>query len=208
MQQLSALQNKVNAWLKLRQEVDDTRDLLELSLDDTDETAENEYAAEVVRLEKIFTEMEFLVMLSGKHDADDAAENGQQVQRRPGLDDGVPRDGHEGRRKLPERPRLEVGQVEPEERPAQVRFSTEQACLLRGVHRVVQHVPAPLRRALRPPRRSRPVKKLRPRPRQRLHAGILHQCARRERERLIARPRLPHRIPDTCARSRTEPRLW
>ncbi len=72
MQQLSALQNEVNAWLKLQQEVEDTRDLLELSLDETDPDAEAEYAAEVERLEKTFTEMEFLVMLSGKHDADDA----------------------------------------------------------------------------------------------------------------------------------------
>lgn len=72
MQKLSALQNEVNAWLKLQREVEDTRELLELSLDETDEAAENEYAAEVARLEKTFTEMEFLVILSGKHDADDA----------------------------------------------------------------------------------------------------------------------------------------
>lgn len=72
MQELSALQTEVNEWLKLQQEVDDIRDLVELSLEDDDPDAEAEYTAEVERLEKTFGEMEFLVMLSGKYDTEDA----------------------------------------------------------------------------------------------------------------------------------------
>ncbi len=72
MQELSALQEEVKRWQKLQNEIEELLELVELSLDDSDEVAFAEFAAEVERLENEFNAMEFQAMLSGKHDRDDA----------------------------------------------------------------------------------------------------------------------------------------
>ncbi len=76
MQDLAALQAIVKQWDELLQDVEDTRELIELSMDELmdDATAaeEAEYAAEVAALKKRLADMEFAAALSGGHDKDDA----------------------------------------------------------------------------------------------------------------------------------------
>jgi peptide chain release factor 2 len=73
MQQLSSLQNQVKEWETLAKEINDLHGLIELSLDE--EQADEEMAeltSEIDQLSSRLGRMEFLVALSGKHDADDA----------------------------------------------------------------------------------------------------------------------------------------
>jgi peptide chain release factor 2 len=73
MQQLSSLQNQVKEWETLAKEINDLHGLIELSLDE--EQADEEMAeltSEIDQLSSRLNRMEFLVALSGKHDADDA----------------------------------------------------------------------------------------------------------------------------------------
>ena len=72
MQELSNLRAQVFPWEKLAQQIQDTHDLIELSLGEASAEEEAELAAEVEDLTRRLDEMEFLVALSGKHDADDA----------------------------------------------------------------------------------------------------------------------------------------
>jgi len=73
MQSLSALQNEVSAWEKLARDIDDTHELIEMSLDEAaDPEMQADFVAEVAAMEKQFDEMEFLINLSGKYDASDA----------------------------------------------------------------------------------------------------------------------------------------
>ncbi len=72
MRELSALQEEVKQWQTVQQEIDDLHELVELSLDDSDDAALAEFSAEVERLEETFNAMEFQAMLSGKHDLGDA----------------------------------------------------------------------------------------------------------------------------------------
>ena len=73
MQELSALQNEVSQWENLARNIDDTHDLIEMSLEEApDEEMQADFVAEVAAMEKQLDEMEFLVNLSGKYDASDA----------------------------------------------------------------------------------------------------------------------------------------
>ena len=76
MQNLAALQAIVNEWDKMLQDVEDARELIELSMDELKDDAtaaeEAEYAAEVAALKNRLADMEFAAALSGSHDKDDA----------------------------------------------------------------------------------------------------------------------------------------
>lgn len=72
MQELSNLQSEASQWSALDQELRDTHELIELSVDEVSEEEAAELASEVEALTKRLDRMEFLVALSGKHDRDDA----------------------------------------------------------------------------------------------------------------------------------------
>lgn len=72
MQQLSALQNEVGRWEKLSRDIQDIHDLIEISIDEVSAAEEAELQAEVAALTRRFDKMEFLVVLSDRHDPDDA----------------------------------------------------------------------------------------------------------------------------------------
>lgn len=73
MQNLSTLQREVGQWTKLLNEVDELKGLIEISLDDEISDAEiADLTTMVEKLSKRLAKMEFLVVLSGSHDADDA----------------------------------------------------------------------------------------------------------------------------------------
>ncbi len=72
MQRLSALQAEAERWETLLREIEDTHGLIELSLEEAGPEEEAEFTAEVERLSQQLERMEFLLVLSGPHDADDA----------------------------------------------------------------------------------------------------------------------------------------
>ncbi|MFQ5576394.1 MAG: peptide chain release factor 2 [Anaerolineae bacterium] len=72
MQRLSALQAEVSAWEDLQHEIANARELVELSLDGATADEQAELVADVESLAARLQHMEFLVLLSGPHDADDA----------------------------------------------------------------------------------------------------------------------------------------
>jgi len=72
MQDLSSLKTQVSEWETLAQQIQDTHELVELSMDEVSEEEVAELTTDVENLAKRLDGMEFLVALSGKHDADDA----------------------------------------------------------------------------------------------------------------------------------------
>jgi peptide chain release factor 2 len=72
MQDLSMLQSEMTAWKTLAQELADTHELIELSLDEASDQEIAQLTAEVGELAKRLDKMEFMVALSGRHDRDDA----------------------------------------------------------------------------------------------------------------------------------------
>lgn len=72
MQNLSSLQNEVKQWDDVLRDIEDTRDLVEMSIGAVSEAEVAEFTAETERLQQKLERMAFLVALSGKHDRDDA----------------------------------------------------------------------------------------------------------------------------------------
>ncbi len=72
MQELSALQTQVNRWHALNQQVQEMHDLVELSMYEVSNDEEKELEHEIESLARRLGKMEFHVVLSGKHDPDDA----------------------------------------------------------------------------------------------------------------------------------------
>ena len=72
MQLLSGLKDQVSQWETLAEEVQDTHELIEISLGEVSDEEADQLTAEVEALAQRLDKMEFLVALSGPHDKDDA----------------------------------------------------------------------------------------------------------------------------------------
>jgi peptide chain release factor 2 len=72
MQRMAALREKVTLWRSLATRVADSLELIELISPEDDETMVSDTAREVDSLEKELGQQEFLLLLSGPHDKDDA----------------------------------------------------------------------------------------------------------------------------------------
>jgi len=72
MQHLSALQTEVNQWGDLLAEITSLAELIELATENASEEEQAELAAETEDITNRLAKMEFVVALSGPHDADDA----------------------------------------------------------------------------------------------------------------------------------------
>ncbi len=72
MRDLSALREQMGTWDKIAAETEDALLLLEMAADEGDESAIAEVAAEVERLNKRYSELEFQLALGGPYDRSDA----------------------------------------------------------------------------------------------------------------------------------------
>lgn len=72
MRRLSSLEDEVTTWRNLSRRVTDALDLVELAELDGDESMAGELLAEVETIENMLEKLEFQLLLSGKHDQDDA----------------------------------------------------------------------------------------------------------------------------------------
>ena len=72
MQQLASLREEVGVWRELASRVTDLQSLLELAVADDDETMLDEITAEAEKVEAELGHLEFRLLLSGKHDRNDA----------------------------------------------------------------------------------------------------------------------------------------
>jgi peptide chain release factor 2 len=72
MQQLAALKEEVERWDSLSGRVKDTLTLIQMAAEEGDEAALEELAAEAKQIEADWRKREFELMLSGKHDRDNA----------------------------------------------------------------------------------------------------------------------------------------
>lgn len=72
MQQLAGLRQEVVTWQNLEGRVKDTLDLIELAQAEDDASMVTELTAETEALEKAYDKLEFQLVLSGKHDKEDA----------------------------------------------------------------------------------------------------------------------------------------
>lgn len=72
MQQLSSLRDTATTWRTLEHRVKDALDLLDLAMLEEDDSFKEELAAETSALTDWLEELEFQLVLSGKHDKDDA----------------------------------------------------------------------------------------------------------------------------------------
>jgi len=72
MQQLSSLREEVDVWRGLADRVADLQGLLELAVVDDDETMLGEITTEAEKVTAELSRLEFLLLLSGKHDRNDA----------------------------------------------------------------------------------------------------------------------------------------
>jgi peptide chain release factor 2 len=72
MQQLASLREQVGVWRELAGRVADLQNLLELAVVDDDETMLDEITAEAEKVAAELSRLEFRLLLSGKHDRNDA----------------------------------------------------------------------------------------------------------------------------------------
>ena len=72
MQQLASLREEVGVWKELAGRVADLQSLLELAIADDDETMLGEIIAESEKVTAELSRLEFRLLLSGKHDRNDA----------------------------------------------------------------------------------------------------------------------------------------
>lgn len=72
MQSLSGLQEQVETWQNLERRVQDALALVEMSAEEEDDDLLEELTAETEDLEKLLEQLEFQLVLSGKHDKDSA----------------------------------------------------------------------------------------------------------------------------------------
>lgn len=72
MQQLSSLRDTATTWRSLERRVKDALDLLDLAMLEEDDSFKEELAAETSTLTDWLEDLEFQLVLSGKHDKDDA----------------------------------------------------------------------------------------------------------------------------------------
>jgi peptide chain release factor 2 len=72
MQQLASLREEVGVWRELAGRVADLQSLLELAVTDDDEVMLDEITAEAEKVEAELNGLEFRLLLSGKHDRNDA----------------------------------------------------------------------------------------------------------------------------------------
>ncbi|MEO8288128.1 MAG: peptide chain release factor 2 [Chloroflexota bacterium] len=72
MRRLTALQHQVNQWHGLSVRANDLDELLQLAVDENDESTINEVSSDATRLLHELDSIELTLMLSGKHDASNA----------------------------------------------------------------------------------------------------------------------------------------
>jgi peptide chain release factor 2 len=72
MQQLASLREEMGVWRELANRVADLQGLLELAVADDDKAMLGEITAEAEKVESELSRLEFRLLLSGKHDANDA----------------------------------------------------------------------------------------------------------------------------------------
>ncbi len=70
MRQLSGLRDKVTTWRGINQRVRDALDLIEMAIEEADDSMLTELTTEVTKLEELLEKLEFQLVLSGKHDKD------------------------------------------------------------------------------------------------------------------------------------------
>ncbi|RME72884.1 MAG: peptide chain release factor 2 [Chloroflexi bacterium] len=72
MKKMSALRTEVETWQELNRRVNEALGLIEMALEEEDDSLEAELSAEVEALEKRLEKEEFKLLLSGEHDRDSA----------------------------------------------------------------------------------------------------------------------------------------
>ena len=72
MRQLSSLRDTVDTWRAIEQRVADSLDLIEMAQEEDDDSLVEEITSETEAIETLLDELEFQLVLSGKHDKDAA----------------------------------------------------------------------------------------------------------------------------------------
>lgn len=72
LQQLKAIKDKIEVYEKLKADVDDTYDLIEMSIEEEDDSNTEEFLADVAKIEEKLEHLNIEVLLSGEYDRNNA----------------------------------------------------------------------------------------------------------------------------------------
>lgn len=72
MRRLSSLRNEANTWQRVSRRVKDSLDLIEMAVEEEDDSLLTELTDEVEAIETLLERLEFQLLLSGEHDKDSA----------------------------------------------------------------------------------------------------------------------------------------